>query len=141
MHGAADTELDALDRELVDDVLRVSQGSGKPVEFGDHESVTVSASSQRLSQSGTCSIGASESMVGIDQIRSDAEGFQGAALGGEILLVCGAVRTDSLPTGSGIFHLGKVIQVHAASGPALGGRRGGSSLGTRLVKWYGRHHS
>lgn len=46
MDGAADAAFDALDRELVDDALRVPQGTGQSVELGDDESVPVSARGQ-----------------------------------------------------------------------------------------------
>ena len=40
-------------------------------------------------KSWSCSVGAGESVVGVDQVRSNAEVFQGVLLGGEILLVRG----------------------------------------------------
>ena len=85
----ADAEFDTFDGELVDDVFRIPQGASQSVEFGNHEGVAVPAGGQGFSQAWSCSVGAGESVVGVDQVRSNAEGFQGVLLGGEILLVRG----------------------------------------------------
>jgi hypothetical protein len=65
------------------------EGTGQSVEFGDDERVAVAARGECFAQSGACAVGAGESVVGVDQVRSNAEGFQGVALGSEILLVRG----------------------------------------------------
>ena len=70
VHGPADAELDAFDREFVDEVLRIPQRTRQPVEFGDDESVTVAAGSEGLSQSGACPVGAAETVVSVDRTRS-----------------------------------------------------------------------
>ena len=87
--GSADAEFDALDGELVDGVFRISQGAGQPIEFGDHDGVAVPACSQGFSEAGWCPVGTGEPVVGVDQVRSNAEGFQGVLLSGEIVLVRG----------------------------------------------------
>ena len=87
--GSADAECDALDGELVHDIFRIPQGASQPVEFRNHKSVPVPAGGQGFSESGSCPVGAGESVVGVDQARSNAEGFQGVSLSGQILLVRG----------------------------------------------------
>ena len=56
---------------------------------GNHESVPVAAGGYGFSQAWSCSVSAGEYVVGVDQVRSNAEVFQAVSLGGETLLVRG----------------------------------------------------
>jgi hypothetical protein len=89
VRGSADAEFDALDSEFVDRVFGIPKRTGQPVEFGNDEGVPVPAGGESFAEAGSCPVGACESVVGVDQVRSNAESFQGALLGGEILLVRG----------------------------------------------------
>ena len=75
--------------QLVDDVARVGQRAGEPVEFGDDQRVAVAAGGQRLAQAGTFAVGAGQAVVDVDPVGADAERGEGFALRGQVLLVGG----------------------------------------------------
>jgi hypothetical protein len=85
VHRAADVELDSGGSEFLDDVAGIGQGAGQPVELGDHQGVAGTARGQRLAQSGTSPVCASQTVVDIDPIRLHPQRGQRIVLGGEIL--------------------------------------------------------
>jgi hypothetical protein len=63
--------------------------SGRVVEFGDNEGVTVSAGCQCLAQSWSFAVAAGQSVVDVDPVWRDAQCCQALALDGEVLFVGG----------------------------------------------------
>lgn len=84
-----DVELDVLRGQLVDDVLRVAERPREPIQLRDDEGVAVAAGSQGFAEPWSSSVRAGQPMVGMDVGRKDAEPFEGDALSGEVLFVCG----------------------------------------------------
>ena len=66
MDGASDAELHLLCSELVDDVFRISERTCQPVEFGNDQRVTASASCKSFPKARPSAVGAREAVVGID---------------------------------------------------------------------------
>jgi len=59
--------------------------SGRVVEFGDNEGVTVSAGCQCLAQSWSFAVAAGQSVVDVDPVWGDAQPGEAVALDGEVL--------------------------------------------------------
>jgi hypothetical protein len=68
VHGATDAELHALDRQFVDDVFRVPEGTGQSVKFGNDESVTIPTGGEGFAEAGAGPVSAGESVVRVDQV-------------------------------------------------------------------------
>ena len=85
--GSADAELDVPFGEVFDDVPRVGQGPGEPVEFGDGEGVAGSDGGQGLPQSRPFPVPARQPVVDVDAVFGDAEAGEAVPLRGQILLV------------------------------------------------------
>jgi hypothetical protein len=92
VHGAAEVELDLAAGEIVDDVARVGQRAGEPVELGHDERVAGAAGGERLAQAGTVAVGAGEAVVDVDALGGHAQRFEAGPLGGEVLFVGGDAR-------------------------------------------------
>ena len=87
MDRPTDAEFDVFGGELVDDVFRVPQRPGEPIEFGNDESVAVRARGECFAESSSGAVGAGEAMVGVGQVGAHAEVFECVLVGGEILFV------------------------------------------------------
>lgn len=83
----ADAELDFPFGEVLDDVPRVRQGSGEPVELGDDESVPRPACSKGFPESWSFPVGAGQTVVNVDPVFGHVECGEPVALGGEVLLI------------------------------------------------------
>ena len=125
VNGSTDAEFDAFDGEFIDDVFRIPKRTGKPVEFGNHEGVAVPARGEGFSKTGSCSVGAGESVVGVDQVRSNAEVLQGVSLGGEVLFVRGYARVSDqkfIHTQKRCSFADREVKNNPVSGPFQGTR-------------------
>jgi hypothetical protein len=87
--GPSKAELDVALGEVLDDVARVGQGTGEPVELGDHEGVAGPAGGEGLLESGAFAVPAGEAVVDVDQVVQDPECLEACLLRGEVLLVGG----------------------------------------------------
>ncbi len=71
----------------MDDVVRVGQRAGEPVEFGHDERVAGAAGRESLAEAGPGAIGAGQAVVDVDALGVDAERGERVALGREVLAV------------------------------------------------------
>ncbi len=132
MDGPAEVQPDAAGGELVDDVAGVRDRAGEPVELGDDEGVTGSASGQRFAQAGPLAVGAGDAAVDVDALGLHAEGAEGLALRGEVLAVGADSGVADLDRGHGRSISGcPTLTGHCAGGSY------GNSTGARQVPFDG----
>ena len=72
--------------EFVNDVARVGDGPGEPVELGHDERVAAAAGGERLAQPGSVAVRARQAVVDIDPLRVHAERGERVALHSEVLI-------------------------------------------------------
>ena len=101
MDRTAEVQAHAASGELVDDVAGVGDGTGEPVELGDHEGVTAPAGGQGLAQAGALAVGAGDAVVDVDAVGLHAEGGEGLPLRGEVLLIGADPGVADLDRGHG----------------------------------------
>lgn len=87
MDGSADAELHVPFGEVFDDVPRIRQRAGKPVEFGDDEGVAGPDGGEGFSESGPLLFSAGQSVVDVDPVLKSAEAGESVALRGQVLFV------------------------------------------------------
>jgi hypothetical protein len=87
--GPAKVEVHLSDGQLVGDRPCIGKGAGQSIEFGNHKSVTLTASGQSLTQPGPFAIGSRQAMINIDPVGSHPERSKAVALGSEVLLISG----------------------------------------------------
>ena len=84
MDRPADAELHMLGRELVDDILRVTQRARRSVELRHHERVAVSAHGESFAETGSGAIRSRQSVISDDVGGVDAESLKGDPWCGEV---------------------------------------------------------
>ncbi len=90
VHRSAQVETNLPHRELVGDCSGVGQRPGKPVELGDDQRVTFTASGQSFTQTGPLPVGAGQAVIDVDPVGCHPECGQAVALSGQVLLIGGA---------------------------------------------------
>jgi hypothetical protein len=85
--GSADAELHVPFGEVFDDVPRVRQGAGEPVEFGDDEGVAGPDGGEGFAQSRPFPVSSGQPSVDVDPVFWDSEAGEPVPLSGEILFV------------------------------------------------------
>ena len=90
VHRSAEVETNLPHGELVGDGSGVGQRPRKPVEFGDDQRVTFTASGQSFTQTGPLPVGAGQPVVDVDPVGCHTECGQAVALSGQVLLIGGA---------------------------------------------------
>jgi len=90
VHRTAQVKTNLPHRELVGDGSRVGQRPGKPVELGDDQRVTFTASGQSFTQTGPFPVGAGQTVVDVDPVFGHPECGEAVALSGQVLLIGGA---------------------------------------------------
>ena len=68
------------------DVASVGDRAGEPVQLRDHEYVAGPYRRECLAEAWPVAVSASESLAEVDPLVRDAEGGEGCALGGEVLI-------------------------------------------------------
>ena len=117
--------------EVVDDVARVRQRAGEPVELGDHERVAGAAGGERFAQAGPVAVGAGQAVVDVDALGGYAERLQAVALGGEVLRVGGDARVADQQPG----HAAKCVPyVGRSPGISAGGSYGTAARAATLAR-------
>jgi hypothetical protein len=71
----------------VDDVARIGQRAGEPVEFGHDQRVAGAAGGESLAEAGPRTVSAGQAVVDVDPLVGDAERGERVALGREVLAV------------------------------------------------------
>lgn len=87
MDRAAHAQPDLLRGELGQDVSGVGQRPCQPVELGDDEGVTATASGQGEVESGPVTVRASQAVVDVDAVITDTECAEFVTLCSEILML------------------------------------------------------